>query len=166
MIPHMTQHTKCCYCECMKQINKVKKLLDSPEVVTWRSLFVTYRALFSHFESKLQEMGCTVPRLQILLHLYLDGPLSPVLLSKKMNVSRANMTTFIKRLSDEGLIKSTVENASDKRPAWELSAKGIKYFEDLIPNHIANVKKVVEPISDKSLKTLQRIRGNIMESKA
>ena len=145
----------------MKNTKKVEKLLNSPAVHSWRNIFVTYRALFSHFETRLLELGCTVPRFQILLHIYTDGPLTPVVLSRKMSVSRANMTTFLKRLADDGLIISTEENATVKRPAWNLTAAGVQFFENILPEHISNIQQVVEPLSTKSFKILDKMRENI-----
>ena len=145
----------------MKQIAKTKKLLSSNKVVTWRTLFNTYRSLFSYFETQLSENGCTVPRFQILLHLYLDGPLTPINLSKILDVSRANITTFLKRLQEDQLITPTEEKGTKRRPAWELTKKGIKSFEEILPAHVKNVEEVVTPLPKNALKILNNMNERI-----
>lgn len=144
--------------------NKKKniELLDSPEVSSWRNLFLTYRAVFSELETKLLQVGCTVPRFQILLHLYLDEQLAPISISKKLKVSRANITTFLKRLIEDELIESTTINgATEKRPHYKLTLKGNKYFEKLLPGHIDNIKAIMKPFNKQTLNVFEEIRNNI-----
>lgn len=141
----------------MKNQDKVDKLLSSPKVRSWRSLFNAYKAVSYHFERSLIELNCTVPRFQILLHLHTTGPHTPVTLSRLLKVSRANITTFLKRLTDDELIQSTVENGSEKRPAYELTKKGVKYFEGVLPAHIQNVESIMTEFPEELIDLLDAI---------
>ena len=145
----------------MKNTEKVSKLLASPEVSSWRALFNAFKSLSSEFESSLLEHDCSVPRFQILLHLHTTGPHTPVTLSRLMKVSRANITTFLKRLTEDGLINSTIENGSEKRPAYELTKKGVKYFELVLPSHISNVKKKMPAFPEEFISLLEEVPKNL-----
>lgn len=74
-----------------------------------------------------------------------------------MKVSRANITTFLKRLIEDGLIKSTLENGSEKRPAYQLTKKGVKFFETVLPSHIGNVKKKMPAFPEELIALLEEI---------
>lgn len=78
-----------------------------------------------------------------------------------MKVSRANITTFLKRLTEDGLINSTIENGSEKRPAYELTKKGVKYFELVLPSHISNVKKKMPAFPEEFISLLEEVPKNL-----
>ena len=114
-----------------------------------------YRHVFSFLESQLLQHGCGVSRFQILLALYFEGALAPVQLADRMNVSRANMTNFLRRLIDDGLVKASNSNA--KRPDYELTESGVKYFEEIFPIHITNIKRIVPIIPAELMDRLDAI---------
>lgn len=147
----------------MKNSDKVTKLLGSPEVRSWRALFNAFKALSTHLEKSLIELDCTVPRFQVLLHLHTTGPHTPVALSRLMMVSRANITTFLKRLSEDDLIQTTTENGSEKRPAYELTKNGVKFFEQVLPAHISNVERIVTPFPEEMIETLESIPESLKD---
>lgn len=80
-----------------------------------------------------------------------------------MKVSRANITTFLKRLTDDGLIRTTLENGSEKRPAYELTKKGIKFFETVLPSHLGNVEKIMTRFPDEFIELLEAIPDSLSE---
>lgn len=145
------------YPKAVKNQDQVNKLLSSPKVRSWRSLFNAYKAVSYHFERSLIELNCTVPRFQILLHLHTTGPHTPVTLSRLLKVSRANITTFLKRLTEDELIQSTLTNGSEKRPAYMLTKKGVKYFEEVLPVHLENVESLMPEFPEKFIGLLESI---------
>ncbi|MFT6070626.1 MAG: DNA-binding MarR family transcriptional regulator [Bacteriovoracaceae bacterium] len=144
----------------MKNIERVNNLLDTQKIRSWRALFNAFKFLSAEFESSLLELGCSVPRFQILLHLHTTGPHTPVTLSRLLKVSRANITTFLKRLQEDNLIKPTLENGSEKRPAYELTKTGIKFFEEVLPAHTGNVERLMTPFPEEFIKLLEEIPNN------
>lgn len=141
----------------MKDIERVNNLLDTPKIRSWRALFNAFKFLSAEFESSLLELGCSVPRFQILLHLHTTGPHTPVTLSRLLKVSRANITTFLKRLQEDKLIKATLENGSEKRPAYELTKKGIKFFEEVLPIHTGNVESLMTAFPEDFINILESL---------
>lgn len=78
-----------------------------------------------------------------------------------MKVSRANITTFLKRLTDDELITTTTENGSEKRPDYTLTKKGVKFFEQVLPSHIGNVEKVMTPFPSELIELLEAIPDSL-----
>ena len=145
----------------MKNKDRVNKLLDTQKIRSWRALFNAFKFLSAEFESSLLELGCSVPRFQILLHLHTTGPHTPVTLSRHLKVSRANITTFLKRLQEDKLIKPTLENGSEKRPAYELTKTGIKFFEEVLPAHTDNVERLMTPFPEDFIKLLEALPSSL-----
>ncbi len=135
--------------------------MNKPKVKTWNSLLQTYRALYSHLEGQLLQQGASLSRFQILHTLYFEGPHAPVALARRMHVSRANITNFLRRLLDDGLIEPCVESGSVKRPYYKLSETGRNYFEQIFPSHIEDIEKVMEVLPDNVLETLETMKSKL-----
>ncbi|RLA63711.1 MAG: hypothetical protein DRQ88_11100 [Epsilonproteobacteria bacterium] len=147
-----------------KKTKDFEKLLYRPKVKAWRILFRTHRAVFQYLDSEMRKKDCSISKFQVLLLIYFNGPMTPVAFSKRLNVSRANTTTFLRRIVKEGLIEATIEGGSEKRPAFNLTVKGEEYFERVFPEHIKAVEKVFnyhnEDVNKKYLQIIDDLGGN------
>jgi len=139
----------------MKQLGKMKALYETPEVKSWMAVYTAYKAMISPLESAMAKQGCSTPRLQILFSLYFDGEKQQAELAKKMKVSRANISTFIKRLLEDRLIEPTPPES--KRPSYKLTSKGILDFESFFEDHIGHIKTLIEPINPACINSLQKL---------
>lgn len=131
-------------------------LLNTPEVKSWRTLMVAFQSIYTVLEKELNSENVSVSRFQILFHLYFDGNHKATDLSKRLLVTRANMSMFLKRMESDGLIKFVFQD-NQKRPEVAISNKGILFFESLFPRHIRRVKKLVKPFSSATLGELNNI---------
>lgn len=132
------------------------ELMARPKVESWLTILNTYKAIFNHLDMRLQEQGCSISRFQILINLKLQDDVTPVKLAKRMQVSRANMSTFLKRLINDGLVKTQI-SANSKRPTYLLSSKGEKYLANIFPRHIEDVETIMEVFDKKDLVKLKKI---------
>jgi DNA-binding MarR family transcriptional regulator len=148
-----------------KKTKDFEKLLYRPKVKSWRILFRTHRAVFQYLDSEMRKKDCSISKFQILLLIYFNGPMTPVALSRSLNVSRANTTTFLRRIVKEGLIEATTEGGSEKRPAFNLTPKGEEYFEGVFPDHIDDIEKIYnfhnEDVNKKYLQIIGDLGGNV-----
>ena len=139
-------------------------MLSRPKIKAWRILFRTHRMVFQYLDSELRKKNCSISKFQILVLLYFNGPMTPVALSRRLNVSRANITTFLRRIVKEGLIEPTTEGGSEKRPAFNLTSQGEEYFEVIFPDHIEAIEKVYnfhnEDVNKKYLQIVAGLSGN------
>lgn len=139
-------------------------MLSIPEIVSWRALMDTKKAIFSVLESCFQIDGYTVPRFQILFYLYFNGPLGHKELGILNQFTKGNTTTFLKRMLTDSLIEE-IKGHTNNRTLYQLSKKGLKEFEKLFPRHVQRVKSLILPFNDDFLLLLERIRQNIPTQK-
>lgn len=125
-----------------------------PSVKTWLAIVKGYRGIYSYLEKHMADYDCSMSRLQILLYFYFRGALAPVELARFMAVSRPNITNFIKRLREDGLVKEVKGEGARKRPKYTLTVKGKRYFEEIFPEHISEIKKVVKQLPDDAVDAL------------
>jgi len=70
-------------------------------------------------------------------------------------VTRGNISQFIRRMEEDGLVKSVIEKGR-KRPVYALTGKGKILFERLFPGHIERVKKMAPPLNEKTIRSLSQ----------
>lgn len=136
---------------------KMISLLEQPEVASWRILMNAFQALYQTFEEALLKEGCSYSRFQLLFFLYFEGSLAPVDLSRKMLVTRSNISTFLKRMTQDGFVTECPESSSTKRPCYRLTVKGRTFFEGIFPAHISRVVSVMPKLPKTQLTVLRQI---------
>ena len=132
-----------------------------PSVKTWLAIVKGYRGIYSHLEKHMAEYDCSMSRMQILLYFYFRGALATIELARFMAVSRPNITNFIKRLKEDDLVMEVREDSSRKRPKYTLTEKGRGYFEEIFPEHINEIKKVVRQLPDDAVNSLLNLGKSV-----
>lgn len=115
---------------------------DDPRVETWRKLLVFVESTYEALEKKLNEKDCSYPRFRLLFVLYFEAPCGPASLAKRLHVSRSNLTTFLRRLEEDGLITPCIVSSSETRLKYVLTKKGSEHIEKLMVFHFENIKKL------------------------
>ncbi|PIU01055.1 MAG: hypothetical protein COT74_00695 [Bdellovibrionales bacterium CG10_big_fil_rev_8_21_14_0_10_45_34] len=133
------------------------QLMTAPQVKSWRALLGAFQYVFSNLEKGLTSEGYSMSRFQILLTLYFDGPHSAINISRKLLVTRGNVSTFLKRLLADGLVEASDRSKSGKRPLFCLTDKGIEIFESVFPRHIDRVKSLMPKLDASVIETLSQI---------
>lgn len=150
------------------KLNSPKKnlvaLLKTPEVRSWRTLMVAFQSIYSQLEKDLNSEGISVSRFQILFYLYFEGSHKATELSKKLLVTRANMSMFLKRMESDGMIKFDFPDRQ-KRPVVEITKSGVIFFESLFPRHIKRVQKLVVPFSKPTLSELKKMADSFGQTR-
>jgi DNA-binding MarR family transcriptional regulator len=113
----------------------------------------TFKSIYSKLETSLNNEGINISRFQVLFILYFENEANANTLSKKLLVTRGNISMLIKRMEGDGLIVFE-PIFGKKRHNIKLSKKGKILFEDLFPRHIGRVKKLVNPLYNKSINEL------------
>lgn len=139
---------------------QLQQLLLTPEVISWRALMETKKAIFSVLDSSFKQEGYTVPRFQIMFYLYFEGPLSHKELGMLNQFTKGNTSTFLKRMISDSLIIEIPGNTS-KRSLYQLSKKGQADFESLFPRHVERIKQIMMPLSKETLSIFEKIRKKI-----
>jgi len=143
--------------ETSKRIALRKKLTEE-HMQVWRTMLMAVEAIYDHLEAQLATKDCTYPRFRLLFSLYFDAPLSAAQLASRLRVSRGNMSTFIKRIEEDGLIVPCPYLSTPNRPKFFLSPKGTKYAEELMDYHFSNIKKLQLKLSPAAIKDLKKMK--------
>lgn len=133
---------------------KMKRLLAHDEVKSWRSVLNSYKALAAVFESEMQAEGLSLSRFQVMFHLYFSGPMKPVEVADLAMATRSNVSTFIKRMINDGVVRATSKSAEARRPMYELTPRGRRQFETIFPEHIARVRELMPALPSTAVKNL------------
>jgi len=133
---------------------KLRSLLNYPEVKSWRVLMSAFKKILAKLEKGLIEEGCSVSRFQIMFYLYFDGNQSAIAISRKLIVTRGNITMFLRRMESDGLIKPVIPSGQ-KRPVFKLTKLGLSMFEKIFPAHISRVREHAPALSKSTLRVLE-----------
>jgi DNA-binding MarR family transcriptional regulator len=143
---------------------QIKKLLASPAVHSWRTLMNTYLAFYQHFEANIDMKNFSYSKLQILLTIYLNPEISAVKISLTLSVSRANISTFLKRLLEEKFIEEVFLKSS-KRPVYILTQKGQLVFEKVMHFHLQEVISTFPCLEPKTIQLLNESTKKLTRSR-
>lgn len=132
-------------------------LLNDPQVKSWRAIMTAFKHVYTKLDSALMQEGFHIARFQIFYCLYFEGSQSAAALSKRLLVTRSNISTFLKRLEQDKLIQICPTSPSMKRPYYRLTTKAERLFEQIFPQHIQRVKKWVPTLPSPLLRALKDI---------
>lgn len=138
---------------------KLEKYLKDGEVVSWITIIDCFQTIFSKLEAGLADDGLNVTRFQVLFYLYFNGNLNANALSKKLLVTRGNMSQLLKRMEVDGLI-SLESTIGKKSINLKITKDGTKLFETIFPKHIKRVKSLIIPLSQSTLNEIQNLKEN------
>jgi DNA-binding MarR family transcriptional regulator len=139
-----------------KNFKKFEKLKNDTTLVLWRQLLLLVEQSYAELEESLSKEDCSYPRFRLLFILYFEAPFSAAKLASRLRVTRSNLSTFIKRLEADGLIKACPLVSTKTRPLYVLTPQGTDYTEGLMSFHFSNVKKL--PIF-KAKKSIQGLKA-------
>lgn len=137
------------YCQHIYNLNREGRTLD--KYLSKRALFefaATYGELEDVFAMHFARYSLSRTKFNALIHLYMTGDrgLTQSELSKKMLVSRANITSLIERLEKEDLVVRS-NDPSDKRVFRVcLTDKAVMLMNFFLPIHNDYVHKVMSAL--------------------
>ena len=94
-----------------------------------------------------------------------DVPLCPADLAQRAGVTRATMTGLLQGLEGEGLVKRTSSD-DDKRMFFvELTGKGRKYLDSILPDWFRRVGSLMSGVSDRERSTMLKLLDKVHSRK-
>jgi len=137
----------------------------------WLQLLTLTTLIEKRIRRNLQtEFDTTLPRFDVLASLErAKGRLTMGELSRRLLVSKGNVTGVVTELERQGLVRRT-RDARDRRTHYlTLTTKGQKHFEDLAAAHRAWVTDLFakggEPRLDRLLEDLTRLKAALTEAR-
>ena len=143
-----------------KIIRKEEENLSLHAMIVLRKAIKT---IDSHVMTDIREKGLTSAQFSVLEILYSKGRLKICQLIEKVLSSSGNMTVVIRNMEKKGWIeKKTDEN--DKRAFFiELTEKGKRIIEELLPRHIKSVERIFNILTEEDKRNLIEILRKFKE---
>lgn len=139
---------------------KLKHIIDRADIKSWRLLMSAFQSVYSQLEKGLASEGVSVSRFQVLFYLYFEPRMKASELSRKLLVTRSNMSMFLRRMETDGLILFDLPSGQ-KRPEVLLTPKGIKFFESIFPTHATRVGSLVKPFGSQTIRDLEELQHRV-----
>ncbi|EGT3616510.1 MarR family transcriptional regulator [Clostridium perfringens] len=140
-------------------MDKIKALIKENELTI--STLVVFRKAERTIHKKefitIEEGGLTPTQFGVLEALYTKGDLKICELIEKTSSTSGNITVVIKNLEKEGLIKKNIDPEDKRSCIVSLTDEGRKAIEDILPNHINNIKNIFEVLTEEEKITLKNI---------
>lgn len=140
-------------------MEEIKELIKKNQL-TLSTLVVFTRAEHTIHKKELEtikESGLTPAQFGVLEALYNKGDLRICELIEKILTTSGNITVVIKNLEKEGLIKKNPDPEDKRSCIISLTTKGKDVIENILPNHIKNIKGIFEILTDEEKITLKNI---------
>jgi DNA-binding MarR family transcriptional regulator len=135
-----------------------------------RALMASARMLEVVADHDLQEAGLSLPRLRLLVWLYLeekrgnkDG-ISPSVLSQHQHISKNTVSSLLASLEDKGLIERSLSSEDKRSFNIRLTRAGRTLIQSTLPKHNSALTRVFAALSSDEQKTMLTLLGKLRES--
>src|SRR5687768_9359223 len=152
--------------ETLLAYSKRYRNVDPAAVEAYLNLLRVASDVLDATEEYFAEHGTSQGRFTVLclLNRNPETPLCPADLADRAGVTRATMTGLLQGLEAEGLLKRT-SSSDDKRMFYvELTPKGRRYLDNILPDWFRRVGELMEGVTEKErvtmLKSLEKVRAS------
>ena len=136
-------------------MDKIKDLIKENELEL-STLIVFTRAEHTIHKKEfktIKESGLTIAQFGVLEALYNKGDLRICEIIEKILTTSGN----IKNLEKDGLVKKNSDPEDKRSCIISLTDEGRKVIENILPNHINNIRNIFEVLTDEEKITLKNI---------
>lgn len=140
-------------------MDKIKDLLEENKL-TLSTLVVFTRAeneIHKREYETIKQSGLTICQFGVLEALYNKGDLKICEIIEKILTTSGNITVVIKNLEKDGLIKRNIDPNDKRSCVISITDKGKEIIEEILPNHIKNIKNIFDVLTDEEKITLKNI---------
>lgn len=124
---------------------------DIPQLQFMQQLGRTYRALMSAFEANI---GHSMPRWRILLHLHQYGEASQKQLALDLRIDPAALTRQIKAIENQGWIERHNDSSDNRLTNVALTSEGEKIVAQALPRRSAFIERALGDFSPQDMQML------------
>ena len=137
----------------------IKKLIEENQLdLSTLIVFTRAEHTIHRIEYKIiKQSGLTIAQFAVLEALYNKGDLKICEIIERILTTSGNITVVIKNLEKEGLIKKKPDPNDKRSCIISLTEEGKKIIENILPDHIKNIKGIFEILTDEEKNTLKTI---------
>ena len=141
------------------------------ELIKSNKLNLSTLVTFTRAENKIHRMeyetikknGLTAAQFGVLEALYSKGDLKICEIIEKILTTSGNITVVIKNLEKDGLVKRYSDPEDKRATVIALTDKGREVIENILPEHIMNISKIFNILTDEEKLTLKKILKKFKE---
>jgi len=141
------------------------------ELIKSNKLNLSTLVTFTRAENKIHRMeyetikknGLTAAQFGVLEALYSKGDLKICEIIEKILTTSGNITVVIKNLEKDGLVKRYSDPEDKRATIIALTDKGREVIENILPEHIMNISKIFNILTDEEKLTLKKILKKFKE---
>lgn len=141
------------------------------ELIKRNKLNLSTLVTFTRAENKIHRMeyetikknGLTAAQFGVLEALYSKGDLKICEIIEKILTTSGNITVVIKNLEKDGLVKRYSDPEDKRATIIALTDKGREVIENILPEHIMNISKIFNILTDEEKLTLKKILKKFKE---
>ena len=137
----------------------IKKLIEENQLdLSTLIVFTRAEHTIHRIEYKIiKQSGLTIAQFAVLEALYNKGDLKICEIIERILTTSGNITVVIKNLEKDGLIKKKPDPNDKRSCIISLTEEGKKIIENILPDHIKNIKGIFEILTDEEKNTLKTI---------
>lgn len=137
----------------IKELIKENELDLSTLVVFTRAEHIIHKIEYK----TIKQSGLTTAQFGVLEALYNKGDLRICELIEKILTTSGNITVVIKNLEKDELVKKKPDPEDKRSCIISLTDKGKYVIENILPDHIKNIKSIFEILTEEEKNTLKSI---------
>ena len=135
------------------------------EIIDQNKLNLSTLVVFTRAENKIHKIeyetikksGLTTAQFGVLEALYNIGDLRICELIEKILTTSGNITVVIKNLEKDGLVRKYSDPLDKRATIISITDKGKNIIEEILPEHIINISKIFDILTDEEKNQLKRI---------
>lgn len=105
----------------------------------------------------IKKSGLTTAQFGVLEALYNKGDLRICEIIEKILTTSGNITVVIKNLEKDGFVKKNLDPQDKRSTIISITDKGKNIIEEILPDHINNISKIFDVLTDEEKITLKGI---------
>jgi DNA-binding MarR family transcriptional regulator len=154
----------------MHELLQLRGVEDVRGFALMRALMASARMLEVVADHDLHEAGLSLPRMRLLMWLYLDERrgntegLSPSLLSHHQHISKNTVSSLLASLEEQGLIERALSSEDKRSFKIRLTHAGRMRMQTILPKHNSALHQVFAALSAEEQKTLLKLLSKLRES--
>ena len=129
---------------------------DPLEIIAWKSVAETYKAVYSYIMSDLRQYGLTPPQYAVLrlIGVSRSKRLTMSEIGKEMTVTFANITTIVDNLEKLKYVRRQRDLEDRRLVKVELTNSGSKLFKKIFKSHRLEIAKLMKVLDENELQSL------------
>jgi DNA-binding MarR family transcriptional regulator len=136
---------------------------DHAGVSAWIRLIKAYNLVLRETRGRLTE--CTLSQFDVVAHLVREKHgMTAVELSRRLLVTAGNITGLIDRMEKSGLVKRVRDTKDRRTIRIQLTQKGTKLAQSVIPRHSADIESIFTALSDSEKNQLHKALDKLIRS--